>query len=166
MNKTNPYECIYSLPELSAIRKNWAENNEVVVFTNGVFDLIHPGHILYLEEAAALGTKLILGLNSDASAKTLNKGEHRPINDEKSRSIVISSLKSVAAVVLFDESTPKNLIETLKPDILVKGGDYSIDQIVGADLVIANGGKVKQLQFVEGYSTTSIEQKIQKAVLK
>lgn len=166
MNKSNPYECIYSLPELSALRKSWAEKNEVVVFTNGVFDLIHPGHILYLEEAAALGTKLILGLNSDASAKTLNKGDHRPINDEKARSIVISSLKSIDAVVLFDESTPINIIETLRPDILVKGGDYSIDQIVGADVVIANGGKVKQLQFVEGYSTTTIEQKIQKAVLK
>ncbi len=164
MNKSNPYECIYSLQELSDLRKNWADNNEVIVFTNGVFDLIHPGHILYLEEAAALGTKLILGLNSDSSAKSLNKGDHRPINDQKARSIVISSLKSVDAVVLFDESTPKNLIETLKPDILVKGGDYSIDQIVGADIVIANGGKVKQLQFVEGYSTTSIEQKIQNAV--
>jgi D-glycero-beta-D-manno-heptose 1-phosphate adenylyltransferase len=166
MNKSNPYECIYSLPELSALRKSWAEKNEVVVFTNGVFDLIHPGHIIYLEEAAALGTKLILGLNSDASAKTLNKGDHRPINDEKARSIVISSLKSIDAVVLFDESTPINIIETLRPDILVKGGDYTIDQIVGAKEVIANGGKVKQLQFVEGYSTTTIEQKIQKAVLK
>jgi len=136
------------------------------VFTNGVFDLIHPGHILYLEEAAQLGTKLIIGLNSDTSAKTLNKGDHRPINDEIARAIVISALKSVDAVVLFDESTPISLIEAIKPDTLVKGGDYSIDQIVGADIVIANGGQVKTLQFVEGYSTTAIEQKIQLALLK
>jgi rfaE bifunctional protein nucleotidyltransferase chain/domain len=166
MNLNNPYACIFSLHELSALRKKWADQNETVVFTNGVFDLIHPGHILYLEEAAALGSKLIIGLNSDASGKSLNKGDHRPINDEKARSIVISSLKSVDAVVLFNESTPLKLIETLYPDILVKGGDYTLEQIVGAKEVMANGGKVKQLQFVEGYSTTSIEQKIQNAVLK
>jgi len=166
MNPSNPYSCIYSLQELITIRKNWTKSGERIVFTNGVFDLIHPGHILYLEEAAQLGTKLIIGLNSDSSAKTLNKGDHRPINDEIARAIVISALKSVDAVVLFDESTPISLIEAIKPDTLVKGGDYSIDQIVGADIVIANGGQVKTLQFVEGYSTTAIEQKIQLALLK
>mgnify|MGYP000891426421 FL=1 len=166
MNPGNPYSCIYSLQELITIRKNWTKSGERIVFTNGVFDLIHPGHILYLEEAAQLGTKLIIGLNSDSSAKTLNKGDHRPINDEIARAIVISALKSVDAVVLFDESTPISLIEAIKPDTLVKGGDYSIDQIVGADIVIANGGQVKTLQFVEGYSTTAIEQKIQLALLK
>ena len=166
MNPGNPYSCIYSLQELITIRKNWTKSGERIVFTNGVFDLIHPGHILYLEEAAQLGTKLIIGLNSDTSAKTLNKGDHRPINDEIARAIVISALKSVDAVVLFDESTPISLIEAIKPDTLVKGGDYSIDQIVGADIVIANGGQVKTLQFVEGYSTTAIEQKIQLALLK
>jgi len=149
MNPGNPYSCIYSLQELITIRKNWTKSGERIVFTNGVFDLIHPGHILYLEEAAQLGTKLIIGLNSDTSAKTLNKGDHRPINDEIARAIVISALKSVDAVVLFDESTPISLIEAIKPDTLVKGGDYSIDQIVGADIVIANGGQVKTLQFVE-----------------
>ena len=166
MNPSNPYSCIYSLQELITIRKNWTKSGDRIVFTNGVFDLIHPGHILYLEEAAQLGTKLIIGLNSDSSAKTLNKGDHRPINDEIARAIVISALKSVDAVVLFDESTPISLIEAIKPDTLVKGGDYSIDQIVGADIVIANGGQVKTLQFVEGYSTTAIEQKIQLALLK
>jgi len=166
MNPGNPYSCIYSLQELITIRKNWTKSGERIVFTNGVFDLIHPGHILYLEEAAQLGTKLIIGLNSDTSAKTLNKGDHRPINDEIARAIVISALKSVDAVVLFDESTPISLIEAIKPDTLVKGGDYSIDQIVGADIVIANGGQVKTLQFVEDYSTTAIEQKIQLALLK
>jgi len=164
MNPSNPYSCIYSLQELITIRKNWTKSGDRIVFTNGVFDLIHPGHILYLEEAAQLGTKLIIGLNSDTSAKTLNKGDHRPINDEIARAIVISALKSVDAVVLFDESTPISLIEAIKPDTLVKGGDYSIDQIVGADIVIANGGQVKTLQFVEGYSTTAIEQKIQLAL--
>ncbi|MDA7836566.1 D-glycero-beta-D-manno-heptose 1-phosphate adenylyltransferase [Salibacteraceae bacterium] len=166
MNPGNPYSCIYSLQELITIRKNWTKSGERIVFTNGVFDLIHPGHILYLEEAAQLGTKLIIGLNSDSSAKTLNKGDHRPINDEIARAIVISALKSVDAVVLFDKSTPISLIEAIKPDTLVKGGDYSIDQIVGADIVIANGGQVKTLQFVEDYSTTAIEQKIQLALLK
>ena len=166
MNPSNPYSCIYSLQELITIRKNWTKSGDRIVFTNGVFDLIHPGHILYLEEAAQLGTKLIIGLNSDTSAKTLNKGDHRPINDEIARAIVISALKSVDAVVLFDESTPISLIEAIKPDTLVKGGDYSIDQIVGADIVIANGGQVKTLQFVEDYSTTAIEQKIQLALLK
>lgn len=166
MNPHNPYSCIYTLSELTALRKHWAEQNERVVFTNGVFDLIHPGHVLYLQEAAALGTKLILGLNSDRSAKTLQKGDHRPINDQNARAIVISALRSIDAIVLFDQPTPLNVIETLKPDILVKGGDYAIDQIVGADSVLAYGGQVKQLQFVEGYSTTAIEQKIQKAGLK
>ena len=166
MNPSNPYSCIYSLQELITIRKNWTKSGDRIVFTNGVFDLIHPGHILYLEEAAQLGTKLIIGLNSDTSAKTLNKGDHRPINDEIARAIVISALKSVDAVVLFDKSTPISLIEAIKPDTLVKGGDYSIDQIVGADIVIANGGQVKTLQFVEDYSTTAIEQKIQLALLK
>tara|TARA_B110000046_G_scaffold174713_1_gene198708 strand:- start:11 stop:505 length:495 start_codon:yes stop_codon:yes gene_type:complete len=163
MNPSNPYSCIYSFQELDVIRKNWIKSGERIVFTNGVFDLIHPGHILYLEEAAQLGTKLIIGLNSDTSAKTLNKGDHRPINDEKARAIVISALKSVDAVVLFDESAPISLIEAIKPDTLVKGGDYSIDQIVGADIVIADGGQVKTLQFIDGYSTTAIEQKIQLA---
>ena len=97
MNPSNPYSCIYSLQELITIRKNWTKSGDRIVFTNGVFDLIHPGHILYLEEAAQLGTKLIIGLNSDTSAKTLNKGDHRPINDEIARAIVISALKSVDA---------------------------------------------------------------------
>lgn len=155
---------IQSIEQATETIKNWSDQ-EKIVFTNGVFDLIHPGHVLYLEEAKCLGTRLIVGLNSDDSAKRLGKGSNRPINDENSRALVIAALESVDLVVLFDQETPLDLITTLKPNVLVKGGDYSIDQIVGAELVIADGGKVQFLPFVEGYSTTAIEQKILKAGL-
>lgn len=142
------------------VLRTWRSASESIVFTNGVFDLIHPGHVLYLEQAKALGTKLVLGLNSDASARSLGKGDGRPINDQKSRSLVIAALRSVDLVVIFDEYTPLELIKVVRPNILVKGGDYTVDQIVGAKEVIEAGGEVKQLDFVEGYSTTAIEQRI------
>ena len=142
----------------------WTKN-EMTVFTNGVFDIIHPGHVLYLEEAKSLGTKLIVGLNSDQSAKLLGKGDHRPINDENARAMVLAGLESVDLIVLFDDETPLKLIEGLSPNILVKGGDYSIDMIVGADDVLKKGGQVHSLKFVDGYSTTAIEQRILKAGL-
>ncbi len=142
------------------VLRTWRLASESIVFTNGVFDLIHPGHVLYLEQAKALGTKLVLGLNSDASARSLGKGDGRPINDQKSRSLVIAALRSVDLVVIFDEYTPLELIKVVRPNILVKGGDYTVDQIVGAKEVIEAGGEVKQLDFVEGYSTTAIEQRI------
>lgn len=130
-----------------------------IVFTNGCFDIIHSGHILYLEEAKGLGDVLVLGLNSDASVKRL-KGDSRPVNNQLDRAIVLSGLSSVDFVIVFDEDTPYNLINTIKPDILVKGGDWSISDIVGSDIVLTNGGEVKSLLFKDGKSTTNIIKKI------
>jgi len=164
--QTNPFHKIFGLAELQRLRDSWKAAGEKVVFTNGVFDLIHPGHLIYLQEAADLGTKLILAINSDASVKMLGKGDSRPINTEQDRAIIMSALTMIDAVVIFEEETPQIIINVLMPDVLVKGGDYTIDNIVGAKEVLANGGEVKQLQFVEGYSTTAIEQKILTASLK
>jgi rfaE bifunctional protein nucleotidyltransferase chain/domain len=141
----------------------WKKEGQKVVFTNGVFDLLHIGHLTYLAKAAELGDKLILGLNSDSSVKRI-KGDDRPVNDENSRAALLAALFFVDAVVLFSEDTPINVITTLMPDILVKGADYTVDNIVGAKEVIANGGEVKTINFVEGYSSTSIIQKIRKQV--
>lgn len=137
----------------------WQMNNQKIVFTNGCFDILHYGHLHYLAEAADLGTKLIIGLNSKASVSRL-KGEHRPINDDLTRQFMLASLGFVALVVEFEDDTPFELISLLQPDILVKGGDYQPNQIVGADVVLAKGGEVLSLPFVEGYSTTNIEAKI------
>lgn len=131
-----------------------------IVFTNGCFDILHRGHVTYLAEARKLGDLLVIGLNSDASVRKL-KGPERPINNETDRQYVLSQLKSVDFVEIFDEPTPMNLILKVQPKILVKGGDWKIDQIVGAKEVLANGGDVFSLNFVDGYSTTSIIQKIQ-----
>jgi rfaE bifunctional protein nucleotidyltransferase chain/domain len=139
--------------------KNWQEKGETVIFTNGCFDILHYGHLHYLAAAADLGNRLIIGLNSEDSVKRL-KGEHRPINDDLTRQFTLASLEFVDLVVVFEEDTPFELIKTLVPNILVKGGDYEIHQIVGADIVIRNGGKVESLPFVKGYSTTNIEDKI------
>ncbi|MGY3211603.1 D-glycero-beta-D-manno-heptose 1-phosphate adenylyltransferase [Mucilaginibacter sp. HD30] len=137
----------------------WRFQDKKIVFTNGVFDLLHTGHITYLTKAAELGEKLIVGLNADASVKRL-KGPDRPVNDEKSRALLLASFFFIDAVVLFDDNTPLDLITQLMPDILVKGADYTIDNIVGAKQVIANGGEVKTIDFVDGFSSTSIIQKI------
>lgn len=158
--RTNPFGKLYPLSELAQLVKAWKDAGEKVVFTNGVFDLIHPGHVLYLKEAAEYGDRLVVGLNSDASARQLGKGSNRPINPENDRAIVMASLGLVDAICIFEEDTPHRVIQELLPDVLVKGGDYSIDQIVGAKEVMENGGKVHSLRFVEGYSTTAIEQKI------
>ena len=131
-----------------------------IVFTNGCFDILHRGHVTYLAEAKKLGDLLVIGLNSDASVKRL-KGPDRPINNEEDRKYVLSQLKSVDFVEIFTEDTPLNLILTIKPKVLVKGGDWKIDQIVGGKEVIADGGDVFSLNFVDGYSTTSVIQKIQ-----
>jgi D-glycero-beta-D-manno-heptose 1-phosphate adenylyltransferase len=138
---------------------HWRFEGQKIVFTNGCFDLLHSGHLQYLAQAKNLGTKLVIGLNSDASTKRL-KGAHRPINDEKSRSLMLAALIFVDAVVVFEEDTPLQLIEIVQPDVLVKGGDYSINTIVGAELVQQKGGLVTTLPFLEGYSTTNIEKKI------
>ena len=131
-----------------------------IVFTNGCFDILHRGHVTYLAEARKLGDLLVVGVNSDASVKRL-KGPARPINNENDRSYVLSQLKSVDFTEIFTEDTPLNLILKVRPKILVKGGDWKIDQIVGAKEVLANGGDVFSLNFVDGYSTTSIIHKIQ-----
>lgn len=150
---------ISSKEELEAQIQEWKAQQKKIVFTNGCFDLIHPGHIAYLNEAASLGDILVVGLNTDRSVKVL-KGEHRPINDEFSRSQLIAAMFFVDAVVFFDEQTPINLINAVKPDILVKGGDYQIETIVGAKETLARGGAVKVLSFLDGYSSTAIIDKI------
>jgi rfaE bifunctional protein nucleotidyltransferase chain/domain len=134
-----------------------------IVFTNGCFDLLHPGHVRYLEEASLLGDVLVIGLNTDHSVRSLDKSPSRPIQDEQARAQVLAALASVGAVVLFDEPTPLELIREIGPDVLVKGADYRPEDIVGYDLVTARGGKILTIPFVPGYSTTSIEQKILKA---
>lgn len=139
--------------------KAWQAAGEQVVFTNGCFDLIHYGHLHYLAEAAQLGNHLVVGLNSDTSVRRL-KGEHRPIKDFKSRLALMASLSFVDLVVVFEELTPLKLIEQLAPDILVKGGDWKPEQIVGSSFVLERGGKVLSLPYWEGFSTTSIEQRI------
>ena len=133
--------------------------NKKVVFTNGCFDILHIGHVLYLNEAKALGDKLVVGLNSDRSVRSL-KGPERPINNEKDRKFILENLKSVDEVIIFDDSTPIDLIKKVRPDILVKGGDWPIDKIVGHDFVQSRGGQVLSLAFKEGYSTTGTLEKI------
>lgn len=137
----------------------WKSEGKRVVFTNGCFDLLHFGHLHYLAEARSLGDKLIIGLNSEDSVRRL-KGPHRPINDDNTRKFQLASLEFVDAVVIFEQDTPYELIVLLQPDILVKGGDWKAEQIVGSDIVLSKGGSVKSLPFIEGYSTTLIEQKI------
>ena len=129
-----------------------------IAFTNGVFDILHPGHIFSLSAAAKEADYLVVGLNADASVKRL-KGDSRPVNNQDARSILLSSLVMVDAVVLFEEDTPLELIKALMPDVLVKGGDYTIDQVVGAKEVIENGGKVIINPILEGFSTTAIIEK-------
>jgi D-glycero-beta-D-manno-heptose 1-phosphate adenylyltransferase len=133
----------------------WRLFNNKIVFTNGCFDILHRGHIEYLSQARDKGEILVIGLNSDASVKRI-KGEGRPLQDEMSRALVLASLRIVDAVVLFDEDTPYELIKIVKPDVLVKGSDYTEETIVGADFVKANGGEVVTIPIVEGYSTTKI----------
>jgi rfaE bifunctional protein nucleotidyltransferase chain/domain len=133
---------------------------DIVVFTNGVFDILHPGHIRYLRDARALGDLLIVGINSDRSVRALGKAPDRPINPEHERAEVLGALASVDAVVVFDEETPHAIISALQPDILVKGADWGENAIVGRDVVEARGGKVVRIPLADGYSTTSIIQKI------
>lgn len=135
-------------------------NNNRVIFTNGCFDILHLGHIDYLIKARKLGDVLIIGLNTDNSVKKL-KGEKRPVNNQNARALLLASLEFVDFVILFDEETPMNLIKMITPDILVKGGDYTIESVVGADFVLNYGGAVEIIPFLKGYSTTNIINNLQ-----
>lgn len=139
----------------------WKKTGEKVVFSNGCFDILHLGHIDYLEKARSLGSRLVIGLNNDDSVRAL-KGPERPVNNENARARILAALEFVDGVTIFSEDTPKQLISFLIPDILVKGSDYRIDNIVGADIVLANGGEVKTIDLVNGYSTTNLIQKLKK----
>ena len=140
--------------------KAWREKNKKIVFTNGCFDIIHPGHIDYLSQARDLGDILVLGLNTDQSVRRLNKGSNRPINDERTRAYVLAGLASVDLIVFFDEETPYNLIKLLQPNVLVKGKDYEVEKIIGFDILKENGGEVITIPFLDGYSTSSLIKKI------
>ena len=137
----------------------WKLSGQKIVFTNGCFDILHRGHVEYLTEAKACGDKLVTALNSDSSVRGL-KGDPRPIQSQEDRAVILDALESVDLVVIFDQETPAEIIKTLLPDVLVKGGDYTPDTIVGADIVTENGGEIKDIPFRSGYSTSSVIEKI------
>ena len=139
----------------------WRSQGLRIVFTNGCFDILHRGHVEYLAQAADKGDVLVVGLNTDASVRRL-KGDGRPVNDQEARAMVLASLSFVDAVVLFDEDTPYELIKAVHPDVLVKGADYKVEEIVGHDLVTSYGGLVETIPLVEGYSSTAIKVKIER----
>lgn len=168
---TNITNKIFSLEELITQVKSWKQNNQKIVFTNGCFDILHRGHVEYLAQAADFGDKLIIAVNSDTSVKRQGKGDSRPLQDEYSRTLLIAALDFVAAVVVFDDDTPFDLINKIQPNVLIKGGDYDpicVDKndkkyIVGSDVVKENGGTVHVIQVVPGYSTSKIEEKIKRS---
>ena len=151
---------IVTLAQGIELRKQWKANGDKVVFTNGCFDILHLGHVDYLEKSSEFGTKMIVAVNSDASVRTLEKGVERPVNAEYARARLIAALGFVSMVIIFGEPTPLELIHSLSPDVLVKGDDYTIETIVGAKEVIAAGGEVKTIALVPDYSTTKIIQKL------
>jgi D-beta-D-heptose 7-phosphate kinase/D-beta-D-heptose 1-phosphate adenosyltransferase len=153
-------EC--EIETLLHIVKDAKRNSKIIVFSNGCFDILHCGHCKYLSEAKKLGDILIIGLNTDKSVKNL-KGDSRPINNQQDRAYVLSSLKSVDYVIYFDEETPLNLINKILPDVLVKGSDYALENIVGADVVINNGGKVITIPLVDGKSTSALIENMNKS---
>ena len=160
MNHFNTIQQKIKTPEtIAQALAEWRTMGQRIVFTNGCFDLLHYGHLHYLAAARDLAQRLVIGLNSAASVSRL-KGPHRPINDELTRTHLLAALQMVDAIIVFEEDTPLDLIQLVQPDILVKGGDWKPEQIVGSDLVLARGGQVLSLPFVAGYSTTNIEQKI------
>ena len=155
----NTADKIFSLESLTNKITSWKQDGEKVVFTNGCFDILHLGHIDYLEKAAQKGDKLIVALNSDPSVTRL-KGDDRPVNNEYARARMLAALSFVDAVVSFEEDTPYELIKALSPTTLVKGSDYMAENIVGADIVIGSGGSVETIDLVDGYSTTNIINKL------
>lgn len=150
---------IMTLPQMQATVNAWKREGKKVVFTNGVFDLVHPGHITYLAKAAELGDKLIIGLNADSSVKRL-KGPQRPVNSQQARAMLLAAFFFVDGIIIFEEDTPQQLIAQLLPDVLVKGSDYVAENIAGAKEVLANGGHVQTVDFVDGFSSSSIINKI------
>ena len=150
---------ILSFSALKGQLEKWRNANQKIVFTNGCFDLLHFGHVDYLTKARDLGDRLVVGLNTDGSIKRI-KGAARPINNEESRAALLAGMAYVDAVVLFDEETPINLVSMVMPDVLVKGGDYSIKEIVGHEIVLNNKGEVRTIDFVEGYSSSVLIEKI------
>lgn len=149
-------------PEIVSLREALRDQGKRIVFTNGVFDILHAGHVTYLEKAREFGDVLVLGLNSDDSVRRL-KGPERPVNTEFDRATVIAGLRSVDHVIIFGDDTPLHIIELLLPDVLVKGGDYTRDTIVGADVVEQHGGRVETIPLLEGRSTTSIITRVRTA---
>ena len=156
---SNIKDKIYSVKSLKQVIAGWKLKGQKIVFTNGCFDILHQGHIDYLEKAANKGNRLVIGVNTDASVQKL-KGKTRPIQDENSRAIILAALHFVDAVILFDEDTPLELITELKPAILVKGADYKINEIVGSEIVLKMGGTVETIEYLDGFSTSNIEEKI------
>jgi rfaE bifunctional protein nucleotidyltransferase chain/domain len=150
---------VKTLSEIKSLREQFKQQDKKVVFTNGVFDLVHAGHVDYLTKAKSLGDILIVGMNTDASVRRI-KGEKRPILDQHERAFIISNLKAVDYVAFFDEDTPRRIIDELVPDILVKGADWSIDKIVGREIVEKHGGEVKTIEFVNNQSTSKIIESI------
>jgi rfaE bifunctional protein nucleotidyltransferase chain/domain len=146
---------IVDMATLQSRLNHWRAVGDRVVFTNGCFDILHPGHVELLARCRDQGGHVVLGLNSDGSVRRL-KGPHRPVNDQISRAVVLAGLSFVDAIIIFEEDTPLELITKIRPDILVKGGDYKASEVVGADVVMQNGGEVKIIPLVEGYSTTAI----------
>ena len=148
------------LNDLVPLAGAWRDAGKRIVFTNGVFDLLHPGHVRYLREARALGDVLIVAVNSDRSARMLDKGPGRPLNPAAERAEVLAALESVDAVVVFDEDTPFEVVRALQPDVLVKGADWAPGTIVGADIVEARGGRVERIPLASGYSTSRMVERI------
>ena len=156
---------VKSTAKIEKLAKQLHKWERRIVFTNGCFDILHPGHVKYLLKAKSFGDILIIGLNSDTSVKRL-KGERRPIHNQKDRALVLSSLECVDYITLFEEDTPYDLINRIKPDILVKGGDWDVKDIVGADIVLSAGGEVLSLPYYEGHSTTGILEELSKPARK
>ena len=150
---------IYTRERIVRQANIWRFKEQKIVFTNGCFDILHLGHIEYLSKAADLGDVLVIGLNTDSSVTKL-KGDDRPLNNEHARAMILASLSFVTAVVLFDEDTPENLIRLIQPDVLAKGADYKVEEIAGHEIVLARGGKIETIELTQGYSTTSMIDKI------
>ena len=150
---------IVDATELSRLVNRWRLKDDQIVFTNGCFDLLHKGHFEFLAKAANMGDRVVVALNTDRSVKAL-KGQDRPINSQDARALALASLHLTDAVILFDEDTPEELVKLVEPEVLVKGGDWKKEDIVGAQFVESNGGKVETISLIEGYSTTSIIEKI------